>query len=142
VEEGARVHKASRLVAPVFVGCGATVARSAVVTRFSNLERNCRIGEGTVVDGATVLPYTALGNWLDVSHAVVDGNQFADLAANVSFEISDPRMFCDLAPRNLRIPPHRKLGSPVEPGKDELSYGSFQGWSRAAGRLAEVFFKG
>lgn len=142
VEDGARVHKRSRLVSPVYVGCRATVARSAVVTRFSNVERNCRIGEGTVVDGATVLPDTAVGAWLDISHAVVDGIQFADLAANISLQLDDPRMFSAIAPRNLRTPRHRKFASSEESGKDDLRYGSFQGWSRAAGRLAELFFKG
>jgi hypothetical protein len=142
LDEDARVHRMSRLVAPVYVGRGATVGSSAVVTRFTNLERNCRIGEGTVVDEATVLPHTAIGNCLDVANAVVAGNQFADLDRNVAFRIDDPKLFSDITPRNRRVPRHRRFPANVESANDDLRFEYSQYWSRAAGLLSEVFFKG
>jgi len=141
LDDGARVHKLSRLVAPVYVGRGTTVGSSAVITRFSNLERNCRIGEGTVVDETTVLPHTALGNGLDVSHAVVDRGQFADLERNVAFQINDPRLVSDITPRSWRVPRHRTFPANLNPARNErFEYSQY--WSRAAGRLSEVLFKG
>ena len=142
LDEGARVHARSRLVAPVYVGRRTTVGAAAVITRFSNLERDCRIGDGTVVDQATVLPHTALGDGLDVSHAVVDGNRFADLSSNVTFQMDDPRLLCDNTPSNVPVPRHRKFVVHPEYGAGDLRFEYSQGWSRVTGRLAEVFFKG
>jgi hypothetical protein len=139
LDDDARIHKLSRLVAPVYVGRSTTVGPSAVVTRFSNLERNCRIGEGTVVDEATVLPHTAVGSCLELSHAVVDGNRFADLDHNIAFQIADPNLLCDTTPRNWRVPAHRQFAAHSDRGKEAFAFGY---WSRAAGRLSEVFFKG
>lgn len=142
LDKGAQVHRLSRLVPPVYVGCRTSVGPSAVVTRFSNLERDCRIGEGTVVNEATVLPYTALGSGLEVSDAVVHGNQFADLVSNAAFQIDDQRLLCDLTPLNARVPRYRKFAAQMDHGKRHSVLDYSHGWSRAAGRLAEVFFKG
>ena len=142
LDSGARVHKLSRLVAPVYVGRRTSVGPSAVVTRFTNLERDCRVGEGTVVNEATVLPHTALGIGLEVSDAVVHGNQFADLVSNAVFQIDDQRLLCDLTPVNGRVQRYRKFAAHLDDGKKHFVLDDLRGWSRAAGRLAEVFFKG
>ena len=67
IEDGARLHKTARLVAPTYVGCNTRVQAGAVITRFSNLERNCHVGEGSVVSDASLLPHTLIGRGLDVS---------------------------------------------------------------------------
>ena len=142
VDGGARVHKLSRLVAPVYIGRRTTVGPAAVVTRFSNLERDCQLGEGTIVNDATVLPYTGLGSALDVSNAVVHGDRFADLVSHAAFQIEDQRLLRDLTPLNARVPRYRKFAAQMDHGKRDSALDYSRGWFRAAGRLAEVFFKG
>ena len=104
MDDGARPHRSARIVAPAYVGHAVKLEPSAVIARFSNVERNCRVGAGTVVESASVLSHTALGRGLDVSHAVVHGNQFADLARNVVLRIDDPNLLRDTAPRPWRVP--------------------------------------
>lgn len=142
MDDGARVHKFTRLVAPVYLGRSARVGHSAVITRFSNLERGCQVGEGTVVDSATVLPHTVLGSGLDVSHAVVDGSKFLDLDRNVALQIDDPNLVRDVTPRHARVPAHRKYTAPSNRGRDPFEFEYVQYLSRAAGRVSEVLFKG
>jgi hypothetical protein len=142
IDEGARVHKSSRLVAPVYLGRSTKVGPSAVITRFSNLERQCQVGAGTVVDATSVLPYTALGGGLDVSHAVVDGNKFLGLDRNITLQIDDPNLIRDTAPLNWLVPAHGGRVSQSNRGKEALEFEYSQYLSRAAGRLSEVLFKG
>ncbi|MFY9559331.1 MAG: hypothetical protein WAQ52_03785 [Terriglobales bacterium] len=142
IDDGARVHKFTRLVAPVYLGRCTKVGPSAVITRFSNLERHCQVGAGTVVDAASVLPHTVLGSNLDVSNAVVDGNTFVDLDRNVVLQIDDPNLIRDTAPRNWRTPAHREYALQPTRGKNVFEFEYSHYLSRAAGRLSEVLFKG
>jgi hypothetical protein len=141
IDEGARIHKFARLVAPVYVGRSTRVGPSSVLTRFSNLERHCEVGTGTVVDGATVFPYTALGRGLDVSHAVVDGNEFLDLDRNVALEIHDRNLIRDTAPWDGGRPACLEYALPNR-SNDAVDLGYSHYLSRAAGKLSEVLFKG
>ena len=140
IDEGVRLHRSTRLVAPVYLGRSTKVGPSAVVTRFSNLERHCEVGAGTVVDSTSVLPHTVLGRGLDVSNAVVDGNKFLDVNRNVALQIDDPKLIRDTAPRNWRIPAYREHAT--SNAKDAFEFEYAQYLSRAAGRLSEVLFKG
>ena len=74
VDEGARIHKTARLVAPAYIGRNTGVQAGSVVTRFSNLEHDCNVGEGSLVADTSILPHTVIGRGLDISAAVVDGN--------------------------------------------------------------------
>ena len=141
IDEGARVHKLTRLVAPIYLGRSTKVGPSAVVTRFSNLERHCEVGAGTVVDATSVLPHTVLGRGLDVSNAVVDGNNFLDVNRNVALQIDDPKLIRDTAPRNWRTPAYLEH-APSNGAKEAFEFEYSQYLSRAAGRLSEVLFKG
>src|SRR6266850_231674 len=142
IDDAARVHKSARLVAPLYLGYSTKIGPSAVITRFSNLERRCQVGAGTVVESATILPYTVLGSGLEVSGAVVDGNRFVDLERNIALQIEDPRLIRDATPSPWFPPAHR--GSELQPnrGNEVPDYGYSQYLSRAAGRLSEVLFKG
>ena len=141
IDDGARVHKTARLVAPLYVGRSARVGPSAVITRFSNLERRTQVGAGTVVESSTILPYTVLGSGLEVSGAVVDGSRFVDLQRNIALQIEDPRLIRDATPSPWFAPAHS--GTDLQPrGGDAFEYGYSQYLSRAAGRLSEVLFKG
>jgi hypothetical protein len=142
MDDGAHAHKSSRLVAPIYLGRSTKVARSTIIARFSNLEHHSQIGEGTVVDAATVLAHTALGVGLDVSHAVVDGNEVIDLGRNVALRIEDAKLIRDTTPRPWLAPAHRTYAA--QPMRDENSLESISlrhlPWP--AGRLLGVFFKG
>jgi len=89
MDEQAHVHREARVVSPAYIGRRAKVQASALITRSSSLERDCEVGEATVVEDSSILPETNLGRWLDVSHAVVDGNTFVDLRSEVAVEIAD-----------------------------------------------------
>jgi hypothetical protein len=142
IDDSARVHKSARLVAPLYVGGSAKVGPSAVITRFSNLERRSQVGAGTVVDSASILPYTVLGCGLDVSRAVVDGNRFVDLNRNIALQIDDPSLIRDTTPTNWFVRPGREYAPQPRNGSDAFEFGYSQYLSRAAGRLSEVLFKG
>jgi len=140
-DEGARVHKLTRLVAPVYLGRATKVGPSAVITRFTNIERRSQVGAGTVVESTSVLPHTVLGRGLDVSNAVVDGNKFLDVNRNVALQIDDPKLIRDSAPRNWRASAKRENGWSNDASEAfEFEYSHYL--SRAAGRLSEVLFKG
>lgn len=139
IDEGVRLHRTARLVAPAYLGRNAAVQPAAVITRFSNLERHCQVGEGSVVAHASVLPHTVIGRGLDVSAAVVEGCEFADLRRNITLRIPDPNLLSDAAGRQPLIASHgyehEELGRGIQP--PELEYSGYL--SRAAGRLLEVF---
>src|SRR5580700_6663228 len=104
IEDGARLHKTARLVAPTYVGCNTRVQAGAVITRFSNLERNCNVGQGSVVSDTSLLPHTLIGRGLDVSSALVDRTDFTDLGRNVTLRIQDPTLISDVPPQKQYIP--------------------------------------
>jgi hypothetical protein len=45
-----------------------------------------------VIEDSSILTNTYVGIWLDMCHAVVQGNQLLNLAHNVSLEIADPSL--------------------------------------------------
>ena len=128
MDDGARRHRTARIVAPAYLGRDARMGRSAVVARFSNVERNCHVEEGTVVDSASVLSYTTLGRGLDVSNAVVHGNEFVDLGRNLAIRIDDPSLIRDTAPRPWRLSKRRyEQVGPLDGRPQPLLEGSLQG---------------
>lgn len=140
VDEGARLHRGARLVAPSYLGCNATVQPAAVITQFSNLERRCHVGEGSVVANASVLPHTMIGSGLDVSAAVVNGSEFADLRRDVTVTIRDANLLSDgTVWRGQSLAKSRDFE--VHEGSEhvvrEPEYSGYL--SRAALRLMEVF---
>jgi NDP-sugar pyrophosphorylase family protein len=91
-EDGAQIHRRARLVAPVYLGRGVKVRDGALITRFSHLEQDCTVDCGTVVDDASVLDHTYIGQWLDLSHAVVSGSRLVHLGRNVAVEVEDAKL--------------------------------------------------
>lgn len=137
VGDGVRMHKTARLVAPAFVGNNSRVQSSVVVTRFSNLERDCFIGEGSVVANASILPHTTIGRGLDISSALVKGSEFVDLSRNVSLLLQDPLLISSSISSGARGSADPKQHQHLHPNpQPEIEYSYL---SRAAGRLLEVF---
>jgi NDP-sugar pyrophosphorylase family protein len=92
VEDGAQLHRSSRVVAPAYIGRRSRLRAGTLITRFSSLERDCRVDHGTVVEDASILANTRLGPGLDVTHAVVMGNTIVNLRHNVAVQINDPAL--------------------------------------------------
>jgi len=90
LDENSEVHKRARIVAPAYIGRGAEICEDTVVTRFSNIEKECCVDYGTVIENSSVLMSSYVGIWLDVSHAVIQGNTFFSVSRNVALTISDP----------------------------------------------------
>jgi NDP-sugar pyrophosphorylase family protein len=89
VDEGAEIHRRARIVAPAYVGRDSKVNEDTLITRCSNIERNCCVDYGTVIEDSSLLANTHVGIWLDVSHAIISGNKLLSLGRNVTLEISD-----------------------------------------------------
>jgi carbonic anhydrase/acetyltransferase-like protein (isoleucine patch superfamily) len=139
IENGARVHKTVRLVAPTYVGCNTRVHAGAVITRFSNLERNCNVGQGSMVSGSTLLPHTLIGRGLDVSSALVDRTDFTDLGRNVTLRIQDPSLISDVPPQKQYAPAYLPEYEEADRSTADAGLEYFEYLSRAKGRLLEVF---
>lgn len=91
-DQGAEVHRRARIVAPAYIGCGSKVRADALVTRLSNIERDCCIDSGTVVEDSSILANTTIGICLDVCHAIVNGNELFNLERDIAVEVSDPKV--------------------------------------------------
>jgi hypothetical protein len=111
VDDAAQVHRRARVVAPAYIGRRAYLQAGTLVTRFSNLEHDCRVAHGTVIEDASVLAHTRLGTGLDVSHAVVKENTLVHLRHNVAVEINDPTVAGSTATRD----PRRSLAGDTTP---------------------------
>lgn len=92
VGSGARIEREARIVAPAYIGVGAKVCKSAVVTRGSNVERCAFVDCGTVVENASVLPSSYVGAGLDFSHAVLGFRRIAHLNRQIEIEVHDRRL--------------------------------------------------
>ena len=104
VDQGAQVHRRARIVAPAYIGKQAKVQAGALITRFSNVEQGCQISRGTVVENASVLPHTCLGQWLDVSHAIARGSTLIHLRRGVTLHVQDRALLSELAPGSESSP--------------------------------------
>ncbi|MCU1300805.1 MAG: putative mannose-phosphate guanyltransferase [Candidatus Sulfotelmatobacter sp.] len=89
VDEGAEIHRRARVVAPAYIGRNAKLLEDTLITRCSNIEKGCYVDYGTVIEDSSILANTHVGIWLDVCHAVVNGNKLLSLGRNVTLEISD-----------------------------------------------------
>jgi NDP-sugar pyrophosphorylase family protein len=98
IDDGADVHRGARIVGPAYIGRGSKVLDNVLVTRLSSIERSCRIDCGTVIEDSCILANTQVGIWLDVCHAVVNGNQLWSLGREIMIEISDPTLLQSTSP--------------------------------------------
>jgi len=90
VGEGAQIDRCTRVVAPAFIGRNVRISDECLITRGSNIESNCHIDFGTVVEDSSILSNTYVGIGLDLSCAIVHGPNLLNLRHNVILEITDP----------------------------------------------------
>lgn len=92
-EPDAQIYRGARIVAPAYLGHGATIRENALLTRCSNIERSSYIDCGTAIEDSSVLPNTYIGISLDVRHSLVSANRLVNLERNAVIEVSDPSLF-------------------------------------------------
>ncbi len=97
VGPSARIHPRARIVAPAYIGERAKLRASAVITRFTTVEHHAVVDCGTVLENASVAPYTYIGAGLDINYAIVGSNRIASLRRNVEVEIKDPKLVSTVA---------------------------------------------
>lgn len=90
MNEGAKVHRGARIVAPAFIGRDSRIEDQCLITRSSNIESNCQVDYGTVVEDSTVVSNSYVGIGLDISHSIVNGNTLLNLERQVTLDITDP----------------------------------------------------
>jgi NDP-sugar pyrophosphorylase family protein len=139
IDSGARVHKSARLVGPVYIGRSTRVHPGAVISRCTSLERNCSVGQGSLIVNSSILPHTIVGRGLDICAAVVDGSDFIHLHQNVTVHIEDPYLVSSAVSRPLQLPAYLPQYEGVDRRTEQLEVEYSQYLSRAAGRLLEVF---
>ena len=98
VAPGAHIHARARVVAPAYIGECAKIRCNSVVTRCSVVEHHAEIDYGTVVEDATVQPYTYVGPGLDIVRSVVAAGRVASLDHGIEVEIADPRLLREISP--------------------------------------------
>jgi carbonic anhydrase/acetyltransferase-like protein (isoleucine patch superfamily) len=116
IDEGAEIHRRARVVGPAYIGRESKVKADALVTRCSNIEKDCCVDVGTVIEDSSILPNTSIGIWLDLCHAVASANKLINLERNVVIEISDPSVMRSNAAAPLRI---ATVSQPSEEFKEE-----------------------
>ncbi|MBV8208409.1 MAG: hypothetical protein JO041_16610 [Acidobacteria bacterium] len=94
---GARIQRDARLVAPCYVGPFARVRAAAVITRASSIEHHAEVDCGTIVEAATVLPFTYAGAGLDVCYSVVGFRKLASLRHSLELEVPDAKLIGSLS---------------------------------------------
>jgi hypothetical protein len=104
VDESSHIASDARLVAPVFIGKRTRIRAGAVITRGSAIEHHCSVDCGTVIENATLLPYSQIGPCLDLSHSVAGERRIVHLKKNLSTEIHDGRML-----NSISASPARRL---------------------------------
>lgn len=132
--ERARVDKNARIVAPAYIGSRARVMTGAVITRGSNVEHHATVDCGTVVQDATVLPFSVVGAGLDLMHAVLGNKQIFSLKRKVAVPIFDEKLVA-ATPASASVRAAAGLASLVGFVPTEFAKGLFKKKSseRAAG---------
>lgn len=108
-DQGVEIRRGARIVAPAYLGARCTIGERAVITRMSNIEHDCYIDYGTVIENSSVLPNTYVGIWLDVRRSVVYGNKLLNLEREVLVEVADPRLLRS----NAAAPQAKRKAVPV-----------------------------
>ena len=106
-DDGARIHRRARVVAPVYLGRGTTIGSDTLIAEFSNIERDCEVNNAAIIKAASILPETYIGRGLRVTSAVVDGNKYLHLGSNTVTQIGDPR----IVRRRVPVGPNHSLES-------------------------------
>jgi len=93
---GSHVSRDARIVSPAFVGANSVIRKGALITRASNIERDCEVDVGTAVEDSTILPHTLAGPGLELISAIVDGGSLYDLRRLTHIDIEDDKILASV----------------------------------------------
>ncbi len=83
------IHPTARINPPVFLAEGVEIGPGAVVGPDAVLERGVIVGNGTEVASSVVLPWTFLGDGLEIRDAVVDGGSVYKPKSDAAIVLDD-----------------------------------------------------
>lgn len=132
VAPSARLERGIRIVAPAYIGERARVRAGALITRGSNVEHHAVVDCGTVLEDATVLPYTYLGAGLEVAHSVAGFRSIISMKRGVAVELVDPTLIDDV-PESVSVRAMKKTAALLSFVPAQFARGL-----RTAGRRAPV----
>lgn len=95
---GAQVSHEARVVSPAYVGANCIIRKGALVTRASNLERDCEVDVGTAIEDSTLLPNTLAGPGLELISAIVEGASLYDLRRLTHIDVEDRKLLASASP--------------------------------------------
>jgi hypothetical protein len=88
----AQIEKGARVLAPAFIGACARIRSGAVITRCSSIEHHAQVDCGTVVENASLLPYSYIGAALELAHSVAGFSCIWNLRRDCAVRISDAKL--------------------------------------------------
>ena len=92
VGKHARIHRNATIEGPTFIGDQAKVGAGTFLRGCSTLEHHCKVDQRTLVDNSTVLPYSYVGESLNVVQSVVGFSQIVQVKTNVTVSIADAKL--------------------------------------------------
>ena len=87
-----RIHPSAKLVAPVYIGEGAEIGANAVIGPFAAVEPGSVVGRGSTMKRSVLLPWTIVGESLNLEEVVVEGATFFKPGANAAYVSGDPAL--------------------------------------------------
>lgn len=88
----AQIEKGARVLAPAFIGSCARIRSGAVITRCSSIEHHAQVDCGTIVENASLLPYSYIGAALELAHSVAGFSCIWNLRRDCVVRISDVKL--------------------------------------------------
>jgi len=102
MDDGAQLHRQARVVPPSYIGKNAKIGADVLITRTTNVERDCTVDYGTVIEDSSILANTYIGMGLDIAHSVVQGKALFHLPERLIVEIDDAILIGTNRPARLR----------------------------------------
>ena len=102
VGKHARIHRNATIEGPTFIGDQAKVGAGTFLSGCSTLEHHCRVDQRTLVDNSTVLPYSYVGESLNLVQSVVGFSQIAQVKRNATVSIADAKLTGVIAATTLK----------------------------------------
>jgi NDP-sugar pyrophosphorylase family protein len=91
--ENTGIAKSVRIVPPAYIGRRCRVAAACIISGASNIEQQCEIDCGTIVDDSCILAGSYVGAGLNITGGVVCQETFFHLRRDVQLQFHDNRLF-------------------------------------------------
>ena len=112
---GCEIHTSVQIHPPVIIGRHVKIAPRAVIGPRVILGDGAFIDEHALVRDAVVLPYTYVGESLELNRAVARGNRLANIVLDTVVEITDGHLMAPLPqpvePAGVRVPRRERISA-------------------------------